>query len=98
VSETVSYNSSISSVLVGEIFQLLDPTTLTYRDSSGNIVPNLVLYDPTLNAVMGLSGQDFSGGETPIPATLPLFATGLGAIGLLGWRRKRKNAAAIAAA
>lgn len=34
---------------------------------------------------------------TPLPATLPLFATGLGAMGLLGWRRKRKNAAAIAA-
>jgi hypothetical protein len=27
---------------------------------------------------------------TPIPAALPLFATGLGAMGLLGWRRKRK--------
>jgi len=34
---------------------------------------------------------------TPLPATLPLFATGLGALGLFGWRRKRKNAAAIAA-
>jgi hypothetical protein len=29
-------------------------------------------------------------GGTPLPATLPLFATGLGALGLLGWRRKRK--------
>jgi hypothetical protein len=29
---------------------------------------------------------------TPLPATLPLFATGLGALGLLGWGRKRKNA------
>jgi hypothetical protein len=29
----------------------------------------------------------------PIPGTLPLFATGLGALGLLGWRRKRKAAA-----
>jgi hypothetical protein len=27
---------------------------------------------------------------TPLPATLPLFATGLGALGLLRWRRKRK--------
>jgi hypothetical protein len=36
-------------------------------------------------------------GATPIPATLPLFATGLSGLGLLGWRRKRKNAAAIAA-
>jgi len=26
----------------------------------------------------------------PIPGALPLFATGLGALGLLGWRRKRK--------
>jgi len=31
---------------------------------------------------------------TPLPAALPLFATGLGALGLLGWRRKRKAAAA----
>ena len=29
----------------------------------------------------------------PLPAALPLFATGLGALGLLGWRRKRKQAA-----
>jgi uncharacterized protein (TIGR03382 family) len=35
-----------------------------------------------------------SAGETPIPAALPLFATGLG---LLGWRRRRKNAAELAA-
>jgi len=35
---------------------------------------------------------------TPLPAALPLFATGLGAIGLLGRRRKRKNTAALAAA
>jgi hypothetical protein len=33
---------------------------------------------------------------TPLPAALPLFATGLGATGLFGWRRKRK-AAGIAA-
>jgi len=30
---------------------------------------------------------------TPIPATLPLFATGMGALGLLGWRRKRQQGA-----
>jgi hypothetical protein len=35
--------------------------------------------------------------ETPLPAALPLFATGLGAIGLLGWRKKRKSAALAAA-
>jgi hypothetical protein len=26
----------------------------------------------------------------PLPAALPLFVTGLGALGLIGWRRKRK--------
>ena len=28
--------------------------------------------------------------QTPVPAALPLFATGLGLLGLLSWRRKRK--------
>jgi hypothetical protein len=30
---------------------------------------------------------------TPLPGALPLFATGLGTLGLLGWRRKRKQLA-----
>ena len=33
---------------------------------------------------------------THIPAALPLFATGLGALCLLGWRRKKKIAALAA--
>jgi len=32
-------------------------------------------------------------GTTPLPAALPLFASGLGALGLLGWRRKRRDQA-----
>src|SRR6185437_7250892 len=49
----------------------------------------------------GLSATETGNGpgETPLPATLPLFASGLGVMGLLGWRKKkRKNSAAIAAA
>ena len=54
------------------------------------------------NSTQGWSDEGFgidnvSVSGTPLPAALPLFATGLGALGLLGWRRKRKNAAAIAA-
>jgi hypothetical protein len=30
--------------------------------------------------------------STPLPAAMPLFASGMGALGLLGWRRKRKVA------
>ena len=32
--------------------------------------------------------------STPLPAALPLFAGGLGALGLFGWRKKRKAIAA----
>jgi len=34
---------------------------------------------------------------TPLPAALPLFVTGLGALGLFGWRRKRRAAAIVVA-
>jgi hypothetical protein len=44
-------------------------------------------FDVTVNATLS---------NTPLPSALPLFASGLGVMGLLGWRRKRK-AAALAA-
>ena len=31
-------------------------------------------------------------GETPLPSTLPLFATGLAGLGALAYRKKRKKA------
>jgi PEP-CTERM motif len=46
----------------------------------------------------GFGTWSFSPSAVPLPAALPLFASGLGAIGLLGWRRKRKKTAAMAAA
>jgi hypothetical protein len=54
---------------------------------------NLVENNPTFSLAFQTEVS-----PTPVPAALPLFATGLGALGLLGWRRKRKNAAAMAAA
>jgi hypothetical protein len=35
---------------------------------------------------------------TPLPAAFPLLAIGLGALGLLGWRKKRKTSTSISAA
>jgi hypothetical protein len=35
----------------------------------------------------------FNETTTPLPTSLPLSATGLGGLGLLGWRRKRKAVA-----
>jgi hypothetical protein len=56
------------------------------------------------NAYLNIHTTNFGGGEirgflaatapTPLPAALPLFATGLGALGLYGWRRKRKSISA----
>ena len=50
-------------------------------------------------AYLNIHTNLYPGGEirgflstTPLPAALPLFASGLGALGLLGWRRKRKVA------
>jgi hypothetical protein len=48
----------------------------------------------TVTQLTGFSALDAT---TPLPAALPLFATGLGALGLLGWRKKRKAAAFAAA-
>ena len=60
------------------------PTVLELVDGSFDFhVPN------GTNTYDGLSA-----GTVPLPAALPLFAGGLGALGLLGWRRKRRAAAA----
>jgi hypothetical protein len=40
---------------------------------------------PTFNAAFSLDGV-----ATPLPGALPLFAAGLGGLGLLGWWRRRK--------
>ena len=45
------------------------------------------------NAEFYVSALEYTS-ATPIPAALPLFATGLGALGLLGWRRKKQPARA----
>jgi len=54
------------------------------------------VFDVWVKEIVGSDQIAFTGSDnfqTPLPAALPLFATGLGALGLLGWRRKRKQAA-----
>jgi hypothetical protein len=55
---------------------------------------NAVDWDITPMIELGFSSSQF---PTPLPAALPLFAGGLGVMGLLGgWRKKRKASAATA--
>jgi hypothetical protein len=55
--------------------------------------------DHSISGIATISGAGSGAGAfivstVPLPAALPLFATGLGAMGLLGWRRKKKAQAA----
>ena len=68
-------------------------TALFYPTSSG---PEAFTAICQGGACGSLTASTSTSPTTPLPAALPLFATGLGALGLLGWRRKRK-APALAA-
>lgn len=76
--------------------------TDTVRLSNGDTL-SVSFYDaqdwditPGISFAPGTSNRGLP--STPLPATLPLLATGLGALGLLGWRKKRKVSAIAAAA
>lgn len=75
----------------------------TVQSAEASLDPHIYI-DPKVN-IPGLTlalSQDLENvvgspaAATPLPAALPLFASGLGALGLLSWRRKKK-AATIAA-
>ena len=58
--------------------------------AGGTSMTETGLYQP-VSSLSDLSIQFRSDvSDTPLPAALPLFASGLGALGLLGWSRKRK--------
>jgi hypothetical protein len=63
---------------------------VSFPSTAGALIINFVIGEEgTFTAATGTVAQ-----VVPLPAALPLFATGLGALGLLGWRRKRKAQAA----
>jgi hypothetical protein len=59
-------------------------TDATNFDSNGSLRLSFFLPDPP---------GFFEPAAVPLPSALPLFATGLVGLGLLGWRRKGKAAA-----
>ena len=59
---------------------------VSFPSTAGALIINFVIGEEgTFTAATGTVAQ-----VVPLPAALPLFATGLGVLGLLGWRRKRK--------
>jgi hypothetical protein len=60
-----------------------------------------LLLDTTFSEILlnaGSGGGEFTSASvdvvtTRLPGALPFFSTGLGTLGLLSWRRKRKQAA-----
>jgi probable HAF family extracellular repeat protein len=76
-----------------QIVGLADGTAFLYSAGTYTLI-NLGGYTEAFG--INDAGQivgDYLGGPTPLPTALPLFVTGLGALGLLSWRRKRKQVA-----
>jgi hypothetical protein len=76
------------------------PRILSFSETTAIVVPGtfdagemfFLFGDPSFDFAIATSfGAALSRGswDTPLPAALPLFATTLGVIGLLGWHRRR---------
>jgi hypothetical protein len=94
-----------SGIYSSQVFDLTQP--LIYNPAFITAQGSLAAAEAAL--IAGIEGgvtyfnihtSNFPGGEirgqlnaVPLPTALPLFATGLGALGLLAWRRKRKATA-----
>jgi len=97
--------SAIVSSLYTNVDYLIEMTVFAFANPSGTATTFL---DPYLFLDQNLVDLGYSimtspgignslASATPLPATLPLFATGLGVIGLLARRRNGKAPAALAA-
>ena len=92
--------SSFSATFGGTtLISLTNPPAGPYQEFSFDVIATLS------STALGFNFRDDPGflflddvsvNAVPLPAALPLFATGLGALGLLSWRRKKKVAALAA--
>ena len=76
---------------VNELYLIIDTSATLFAGLTSQVDPaSVVLDDNGLPLTSSITGSLTA--ETPIPAALPLFAGGLGLMGFLGRRRKRKVA------
>jgi hypothetical protein len=109
ISETIKVGTSTQPLVIpfnlnisySDTLTIIGGTTLSFLDGTSiwNIVVNGLTIGPNSGGPMyaNLTAQVSDPVATPLPAALLLYATGLGAMGLFGWRRKRKASAPIAA-
>jgi hypothetical protein len=76
--------------------EFLAPTTSDFVSTGTDFFVNVFFAGDLPTGFSGEWITDFTPAPTPLPGALPLLASGLGALGLLGWRRKRKVAAVTA--
>ncbi len=88
---TVSDWSSITSGAINGILKITLDHTIDFSIAS----VYLGVANGSSQILLASPGVTITGAAiaTPLPAALPLFATGAGVLGLIGWRRKRKAAA-----
>jgi len=105
----VTQNGAVSNTILGATvanfsLTLGDSSGTVFDSGLPPSALSLLDFDSSLISI-GFTGSVFSGltGEitsltpvqpVPLPAALPLLAGGLGVLGMLGWRRKRKAVAA----
>jgi len=78
----ILFNTSATGELTAAVLSVLSAgTTFDFFSLAGD--------DNRIAKDFYISGATVS--PVPLPGALPLFATGLGALGLLGWRRKKKQ-------
>src|ERR1700694_2452396 len=102
ISETMTVGASSAPLILpfnlnisySDTLTIIGGTTLSFLDGTNtwNVVVNGLTIGPNPGGWMraNLTAQVSQVSVTPLPAALLLFSTGLGAMGLFGWRRKRK--------
>jgi hypothetical protein len=84
--------SGATAISVSVIQYILDPTQpIIWANGAGaQDTGSLIQTGASDYAFDATVTNTFLQIAAPLPGALPLFATGIGALGLLGWRRKRK--------
>jgi hypothetical protein len=96
---STGYLTFLQSGLTASSFLLFDFATGTFGSANPDFAGDPILFGvgqvstffEGAIVTVGFDNLSFDVAQTPLPAAFPLFATGVAGLGLLGWRRKRKQ-------